>query len=169
MSVLKEAFKLLRDYSSITPSQKQKRIARVDQLLKSAEKRKKRSICALRDIDQLRKQRAYLLIMGGYVDEGIKEIESLVADYNETICELHDEAAFQLAEAAVASFRRRSSKVGEVLACSALSHAGLAMRINRTVLTALELMQRTQTKGNLNIQGSMNQAKEKKPRQQPRK
>ena len=92
-------------------------------------------------IDQLRKQRAHMLVVAGRADEGIKEMKSIVAHYETTIAELHEEATFQFAEAALAAFQRGRVSGGKAFARSALQHAGMSQSISRTVLSAIELMQ----------------------------
>ena len=100
----------------------------------------------VREVDQLRKQRAYMLISSGKIEDGIKEIQSLTNDYNEKIENLHDEIAFQLCEAAIACFRSSNSTAGVDLAKLALAHAGHANRISRVALQAFELWQQQHEK-----------------------
>lgn len=117
---------------------------KLDRLLVLAEAKEQTSELALREIDQLRKQRAYLLIASGRVSDGIGAIESMVGHYEDSIARLHDEAAFQLAEAAVAAFKSGRTGAGLRFASSALKHSGNAGCINKTVLSALALIQRHQ-------------------------
>lgn len=128
-------------FASQSASEQKARIASIDKLLKQAEAQKKNALLALREIDQLWKQRACMLLMSGKVNQGIKEIELLVTGYESSIADLHEEAAFQLGEAALASYRRNRPAAGEAFARSALEHSGGARRMSRTVLSAIELMQ----------------------------
>ncbi len=142
MSNLRQAFKLLRDFDTLPPSEQRTRIAKVDRFLAIAKTRSRRDLLDWREVDQLRKQRAYMLMASSRVDEGINEIESLVIEYEKWIADLHEEAAFQLAEAALVSFQLRRAIAGQAFARAALEHSGNAKRISRTVLKAIELMQR---------------------------
>ena len=144
MSVLKQAFQLLDGFSSLKQDKQRKRIAQLNRLRLTAERKEHGALLAIRDIDQLRKERAYLLIVSGHFDEGIKTIESIVSGYESRIADLHDEAAFQLSQAALASFRRGRLQAGKGFARSALKHCAMAKHINKTVLSALELMQQQQ-------------------------
>lgn len=144
MNALQQAFKLLHNFAKQTPKAQRAALAKVGELLKSSEERARDARLALREIDQLRKQRAHMLVVAGKADEGIAETKSLVAQYETAIAELHDEAAFQLAEAALAAFQQGRDSAGIALARSSLQHAGMSQTISRTVLSAIELMQRQQ-------------------------
>lgn len=144
MNILKQAFRLLDSFASLPPGEQRSRLAKLDRLLVLAEAREQTSELALRKIDQLRKQRAYLLIASGQFPEGIKAIESMVGHYEDSIVRLHDETAFQLAEAAVAAFKSGRAGMGVRFATSALKHSGNAGYINKTVLSALALVQQHQ-------------------------
>jgi len=142
MSALKRSFKLLEDFKRLRADLQKKRIAQIDSMLRLAEEQRRKALLIDRDFDQLRKQRAYMLIICGRNDEGMAEIEALVADYEQTIERLHEEAAFQLAEAAEASFCNKENALGIALARRALTHTGKAGRLSRTVLRVLELAQK---------------------------
>ena len=144
MNILKQAFRLLDGFASLQPGEQRSRLAKLERLLVLAEVKEQTSQLALREIDQLRKQRAYLLIASGRAPEGIRAIESMVGRYEDSIARLHDEAAFQLAEAAVAAFKSGQTGTGVRLASSALKHSGNAGCINKTVLSALALVQQHQ-------------------------
>jgi len=144
VNILKQAFRLLDGFASLQPGEQRSRLAKLERLLVLAEAKEQASALALREIDQLRKQRAYLLIASGQIPDGIKAIESMVGHYEDSIARLHDEAAFQLAEAAVAAFKSGRTGMGVRFATSALKHSGNAGCINKTVLSALALVQQHQ-------------------------
>ena len=144
MNILKQAFRLLDSFASLPPGEQRSRLAKLERLLVLAEAKEQTSELALREIDQLRKQRAYLLIASGQIPDGIKAIQSMVGRYEDSIARLHDEAAFQLAEAAIAAFRCGRAGAGVRFASSALKHSGNAGCINKTVLSALALVQQHQ-------------------------
>ena len=143
---LLEAFRLLDGFAAASPAQKKKRIEQVNRLLKCAEGGRRDANLALRTIDQLRKQRVHMLITAGKLNEGIAESKRIVRDYEASIASLHDEAAFQLAEAALNCFRNSQMTRGFALTLSALAHAGNARSISKTLLSALEIAQREQAK-----------------------
>lgn len=138
MNLLRQAFALLRDFASLPLKQKRVRISKLDSLLRAARSREKRARLAVRELDQLRKQRAYMLVVSGKVAAGIKQSEDLVAELERGIADLHDEAAFQLSEAALAAFRSGRQSTARALTRRALSHAGMAGRLSKTLLQALD-------------------------------
>ena len=143
-SNLKKAFALLSNFPKLERTEQRKRLAMLEKLLIAAMKRQNDALLMFREIDQLRKERAYMLIQSGEIENGVKEIQSIVAGYEQSISEMHEEAAFQLAEAAIASFNTKNYSGGEKFARDSLSHAGLSNRISKTVINALELMQKNQ-------------------------
>lgn len=148
MSIVKQAFQLLNNFNAIKPKEQQRRIKKTNLMLKRAEKKQKTALLALWEIDQLRKQRAYMLLTHDDSDEGLGDIQSLVDEYDEKISRLHEEAAFQLSEAAIASFRRKKSEVGKAFAISALKHAGQAKFVSSTFINAVELLLQQQKGAN---------------------
>jgi hypothetical protein len=143
---LLRAFRLFYDFESASPEQKKKRIDQVERLLSEAENRKTDANLALRTIDQLKKERAYMLISAGRLNEGIGEIERIVREYEKSIASLHDEAVFILAEAALSCFRKAQTTRGLQLTRCALAHAGSATWISKTLVSALEIAQQVQLK-----------------------
>lgn len=146
MNALKHAFALLQDFSTAKAVEQRRRLLKVDRLLKQAEAKCPQALIALRERDQLRKQHAYMLIASGHVDDGVRESSAIAADYEKEIINLHDEAAFQLSEAALASFRARRPGLGKALALSALWHAGRASRLSHTLVAALAFAQKQQAR-----------------------
>jgi len=139
--ILLEAFRLLDGFESATRQQKQRRIVQLNRLLRRAKALQKDANLALRTIDQIRKERAYMLISAGRLSEGIAEIESIVRDYEGTVASIHDEAAFQLAEAALSCFNKGQTVRGFEFARSALAHAGNARALSQTLVSALQAAQ----------------------------
>jgi hypothetical protein len=143
-SNLKKAVALLANYSNLSNTEQRKRIRTLQQLIKEATKREQEALLISREIDQLRKEHAYLHMQSGDVNGGIKEIESIVTGYEQSILRLHEEAAFQLAEAANAAFDSGDYSRGEKFARSALSHSGACRQISRIVMEAFECLQKNQ-------------------------
>lgn len=146
MTTLKEAFDLLDRFSSLKTNDQKKRIRQVQHLLKESRRNKTDALIAIRETDQLQKQLAYMLVSSGNVKAGLKEMKSLVNEYEEKISSLHDEAAFQLYEAAIASFHNNDSATGINFAKWGLKHSSHAKNVSRTMLNALELLQKQQEK-----------------------
>jgi hypothetical protein len=151
MIFLKQAFALLDGFSTLRVRDQRKRIKKIDVLLKRAKSEQSSATLAIRQLDQIQKQRAYMLIASGRAEDGIKEILSLVQDYEKSILILHDEASFQLCEAAIASFQRNESEIGGNYARLALKHAGLANRTSQKLIETLKLLQQHQSKLNSRV------------------
>lgn len=146
MNTLKKAFDLLDNFSSLKQSDQDKKIKQVEKLLRAAIKKQSDALLAVREVDQIQKQLAYMLISSGKIDDGINHIKSLVAECNGKIVSMHEEMAFQLCEAAIAAFRNDDPVTGSDLTKQGLAHAGQAKQISRTVLKAFELLQQHQEK-----------------------
>jgi hypothetical protein len=146
MNYLKQAFKLLDNFPTSSPAEQRRRIKTVGKMLRAAEKNSHVATLALRETDQLRKQLAYFFIESGRVSSGLKQIQSIVLDYERSISNLHDEAAFQLAEASIASFKSNMPGKGMTFVQRSLCHSGAGGKISKTLLTALSLAQSQQQK-----------------------
>jgi hypothetical protein len=148
MKILKQSFGLLDGFSCLSRRAQNKRIRKIDHLLRVSSSKALEAQQRIRELDQLQKQRAYMLIVAGQPARGIKQIQSLVAEYERKIADLHEEASFQLAEATLACFRCNRGGLALALARDALGHAGAAKRFSRTFLAAIEqAQQRRETKG----------------------
>lgn len=151
---LRKAVELLNDFSKRSRRNQKLAISQIDSLIKTARSKAHAAELAIRELDQLEKQRAYMLALTGKVALAIGATRSLVAGYERRIGSLHEEAAFQLAEAAILLSQRGRFLQGRRFALAALRHAGASQQVSRTLLSALECLQRAQEASSRKIQAT---------------
>src|SRR4051812_12032533 len=141
MSKLTRVFKLLNGFEGLALGERSRRLTKVAAALQAASAGQQDALEKISEIGQLQKAHAYMLIRTGQASAGIRELARFGRDCEAKIADLHEEAAFQFAEASSAAFSTGKPAAGFKFAVEALAHSGQARRVSNVVLRALESAQ----------------------------